>query len=200
MKFNFSVNKRTEQGSGASRRLRRAGKVPGILYGVGGDPVQVEMDHNAIYLALRKEVFHASVIDLDIDGTKELALLRDAQVHPYKPIVLHVDFQRVSPTEKLHIKLPLHFINADIAPGVKLGGGIVAHVMNDVEVSCLAADLPEYIEVDLQNLQAGQSLHISDLKLPKGVEIVVHGGQSDGVIASIASVRGGKAAAAEASA
>lgn len=196
MAFEFNVQERTLQGTGASRRLRRASKVPGIVYGGAAAPVSIEMDHNAIYLALRKESFHSSVITLNLGDKKETVLLRDTQVHPYRPIVLHVDFLRVDPTHKLHTKVPLHFVNADIAPGVKLGGGIVSHVLNEVEVSCLAADLPEFIEVDLKDLAAGHSIHAGDLKLPKGVSLTQHG-QDNPVVATILAVRGAGEAAAE---
>ncbi len=191
MIFEFNADQRTLQGTGASRRLRRAGKVPGIVYGGTAAPISVEVDHNAIYLALRKEAFHSSLINLNIDGKKESVLLRDYQAHPYKAIVLHVDFQRVDPNQKLHTKVPLHFVNADIAPGVKLGGGIVSHVLTEVEVSCLAADLPEFIEVDLKDLAAGHSIHVADIKLPKGVVLM---GQENPVVATIMTVRGAAAA------
>ena len=192
MIFEFNADKRNDQGTGASRRLRRAGKVPGIVYGGTAAPISIEVDHNAIYLALRKEAFHSSLINLNINGQKESVLLRDYQAHPYKAIVLHVDFQRVDPNQKLHTKVPLHFVNADIAPGVKLGGGIVSHVLNEVEVTCLAADLPEFIEVDLSALQAGQNIHASQIKLPKGVKLVKHG-EDDPIVVSIV----GKGGAAE---
>lgn len=193
MIFEFNADKRNDQGTGASRRLRRAGKVPGIVYGGTAAPISIEVDHNAIYLALRKEAFHSSLINLNIDGKKESVLLRDYQAHPYKAIVLHVDFQRVDPNQKLHTKVPLHFVNADIAPGVKLGGGIVSHVLNEVEVTCLAADLPEFVEVDLKDLAAGHSIHVADVKLPKGVTLVQHG-QDNPVVATIMTVRGAAAA------
>lgn len=196
MAIEFKAQNRVDQGTGASRRLRHAGKVPGIVYGGSKAPQAIELDHNEIYLALRKEAFHSSVLSIDIDGTKELVLLRDNQVHAYKAIVLHVDFQRVAADQKLHIKVPLHFVNADIAPGVKLGGGIVSHVLNELDISCLPADLPEFVEVDLKDLAAGHSLHVSDLKLPKGVSIVQHG-QENQVVATILAVRGGAEAAAE---
>ena len=192
MIFEFNADKRNDQGTGASRRLRRAGKVPGIVYGGTAAPISIEVDHNAIYLALRKEAFHSSLINLNIDGKKESVLLRDYQAHPYKAIVLHVDFQRVDPNQKLHTKVPLHFVNADIAPGVKLGGGIVSHVLNEVEVTCLAADLPEFIEVDLKDLKTGASIHVSALTLPKGVKALTHG--EDPVVATVLAVRGGDAA------
>lgn len=197
MIFEFNADQRTLQGTGASRRLRRAGKVPGIVYGGTAAPISIEVDHNAIYLALRKEAFHSSLINLNIDGKKESVLLRDYQAHPYKAIVLHVDFQRVDPNQKLHTKVPLHFVNADIAPGVKLGGGIVSHVLTEVDVTCLAADLPEFIEVDLKDLAAGHSIHVADVKLPKGVTLVQHG-QDNPVVATIMTVRGAVAAEGEA--
>lgn len=189
----FKAQNRVDQGTGASRRLRRADKVPAIVYGGAAAPQAIELDHNEIYLALRKEAFHASVLTLDIDGKKELVQLRDNQVHAYKAQVLHIDFQRVDAKQKMHIKVPLHFINADVAPGVKLGGGIVSHVLNEIEVSCLPGDLPAFIEVDLKDLAAGHSIHVSDLKLPKGVATVLHG-QDNPVVATILAVRGGGAA------
>lgn len=197
MAIEFKAQNRVEQGTGASRRLRRAGKVPAIVYGGAKAPQAIELNQNEIYLALRKEAFHSSVLTLDIDGAKELVLLRDNQVHAYKALVLHIDFQRVAADQKLHIKVPFHFINADIAPGVKLGGGIVSHVLNELDVSCLPADLPEFLEVDLKDLAAGHSLHLSDVKLPKGVTPVLHG-QDNPVVATILAVRGGgETAAAE---
>ncbi len=197
MAIEFKAQKRVDQGTGASRRLRRAGKVPGIVYGGVNAPQAIELDHNEIYLALRKEAFHSTVLSIEIDGTKELVLLRDNQVHAYKAQVLHVDFQRVAADQKLHTRVPLHFINADIAPGVKLGGGIVSHVMNEIELTCLPADLPEFLEVDLKDLAAGHSIHVNELKLPKGVSTVLHG-QDNPVVATILAVRGGgETAAAE---
>ena len=192
MALEFKAQNRVDQGTGASRRLRRANKVPAVVYGGAAAPQAIELDHNEIYLALRKEAFHASILTLDIDGKKELVQLRDNQVHAYKALVLHIDFQRVDTSKKMHIKVPLHFINADIAPGVKLGGGIVSHVMNEIDISCLPADLPEFIEVDLKDLVAGHSIHIADLKLPNGVSVLLHG-QDNPVVATILAVRGGSA-------
>lgn len=187
MTIDIKAEKRTDQGTGASRRLRRAKKVPAIVYGAGLAPETVQLDHNDIFLNLRKEAFHSSILNLDVDGQKQMVLLRDSQVHPYKAIVLHVDFQRVDPKQKLHIKVPLHFVNAEIAPGVKESGGIVSHTMTDLEIACLPADLPEFVEVDLKDLHAGHSLHVSDLNLPKGVSAGLHG--EDPVVATILSVR-----------
>jgi len=171
MQIEISASKRMLQGKGASRRLRGSGKVPGIIYG-GDNPAQaVELDHNNLYHKLKLEAFHASILSLDLDGKKEQVLLRDLQMHPFKLQVLHIDFQRVDPNKKVHMKVPLHFINADIAPGVKVSGGIVSHILSELDVSCLPKDLPEFISVDLSNLTAISSLHLSDLSLPQGVEI-----------------------------
>lgn len=191
MAIEINAIKRDLQGTSASRRLRRAGRVPGIVYGGEGKPANIDMDHNELFQALRKEAFYSSVLSLNLDGKKETVLLRDVQRHAYKALVLHVDFQRVDATHKLHQKVPLHFVNADIAPGVKTQGGIVSHVITEVDVTCLAADLPAFIEVDLKDLSAGHSIHVSQLKLPKGVE-VVHHGEGDPVVATI-TVKGGKA-------
>ena len=147
MQFEMTAKKRTDQGTGASRRLRRANRVPAIVYGGAEAAQAIDLDMNTILLNLRKEAFHASVLTLDIEGKKEQVLLRDSQMHPYRAIVLHVDFQRVDASKKLHQKVPLHFVNADIAPGVKLSGGLVSHAMNEIDVSCLPADLPAFIDV-----------------------------------------------------
>ncbi len=162
---------RSVQGTGASRRLRRTGRVPGVVYGANKPAQVVEFDHNALWLQLRQESFHASILTIDLNGQKERVLLRDVQMHPWKKEVLHVDFQRVSADQKIHMKVPLHFKNADIAPGVK-AGGIVSHVMNEIDLTCLPDDLPEFVEVDLADLQLGHSIHLSELTLPKGVESV----------------------------
>ncbi|MCE7913490.1 MAG: 50S ribosomal protein L25/general stress protein Ctc [Nitrosomonas sp. PRO4] len=172
MKIEISADQRTQQGKGASRRLRRSGKVPAIIYGGDQAAQPIEMDHNDLFHKLKLEAFHASILSLNVSGNKEQVLLRDIQMHPYKQQVLHVDFQRVNKSKKIHMKVPLHFINAEISPGVKISGGIVSHIMNEVDVSCLPADLPEYISIDLGELTAGHTLHLSDLVLPHGVEIV----------------------------
>ena len=193
MKFELNAYKRELQGSGASRRLRRANKVPGIIYGGAAAPALIELDHNDLLLALRKEAFHSSVLSLKIDGKVETVLLRDSQMHPYKPLVLHVDFLRVDATHAIHQKVPLHFVNADIAVGVKLDGGVVSHAMNEIDVACLPQDLPAFIEVDLKDLKGGQTLHVSQLAYPQGVKPVMHG-DDDPVVVAI-TVK--KAAAAE---
>jgi large subunit ribosomal protein L25 len=182
MKIAIKAEVRKGQGTGASRRLRRADKVPGIVYGGGKDATVVELDHNDLFHKLKLEAFHASILDMSIDGKSEQVLLRDVQMHAWKQNVLHVDFQRVSADKKLHMKVPLHFINAEIAPGVKLSGGIVSHIINELDISCLPKDLPEFIEVDLKDLAAGHSIHISNLKMPAGVEsVALHRGDDQSV-------------------
>jgi large subunit ribosomal protein L25 len=198
MTTEISATTRKAQGTGASRRLRKAGRVPGIVYGESA-PTLIDLDHNGLFHALRKEAFHASVLTLELDGKKEKVLLRDFTMHPFRQQVQHIDFQRVSKDKKIHMKVPLHFINADIAPGVKLNGGIISHVMNDLDVACLPADLPEFIEVDLATLAIGHSIHVSELKLPKGIEVAGHGHVGDAVVATVQIPRGAiEAAAAEA--
>jgi large subunit ribosomal protein L25 len=189
---------RNEQGSGASRRLRNAGQTPAIIYGGTASPVAIALDHNALYHALKKEAFHSSILDMEIEGKVEKVLLRDFQMHAYKQIVLHADFQRVDPNQKIHVKVPLHFVNAEVSPAVKLGGAIISHVMNELDVSCLPGDLPEFLEVDLSTVEVGQSVHVSNIKLPKGVTVVLHG-QEDLTVAT-ASIPAGHVAAEEAAA
>ena len=160
---------RKEQGSGASRRLRRAAKVPGIIYGGKGEPTLICIDHNPLFHSLRVEAFHASILDMELDGKAEQVLLRDVQWHPYKQLVMHIDFQRVAADQKIALKVPLHFTNQEISPAVKLSAAIVSHVMNEIEVSCLPANLPEFIEVDLSNLEVGKTVHVNDIAFPEGV-------------------------------
>jgi large subunit ribosomal protein L25 len=174
MKFEISAQKRESEGTGASRRLRRMGKVPGIVYGGAEGAVNIELDHKDLFQHLRNEKFHASILMLDLAGSKQPVLLRAVNMHPFKLQVQHVDFQRVSKDRKIHMKVPLHFVNAEKSPGVKQQGGIASHVLNDLDVVCFPDDLPEYIEVDLGNLTVGHSLHVRDLQLPKGVELSLH--------------------------
>ena len=166
---------RTQQGTGASRRLRNAGQTPGIIYGGEGAPALIAVDGNALWHALKKEAFHGSVLDLELDGQPQQVLLRDFQMHAYKQLVLHVDFQRVDANKPIHAKVALHFVNAEVSPAVKLSGAIVSHVLNELEVSALPGKLPEFITVDLSKLEAGQSIHVSQLTLPEGVTVVAHG-------------------------
>ena len=184
MKFEISARKREAKGTGASRRLRRAGGVPGIVYGGAGQAVQIELNHKELYQHLTNEKFHASILSLKLDGKAEDVLLRAFNMHPYKGHVQHIDFQRVAKDKKIHMKVPLHFINAELSPGVKEQGGIPNHVLNELDVTCLPDDLPGFIEVDMGHLTIGHSVHVKDLKLPKGVEAVLHRGENP-VVATI---------------
>jgi large subunit ribosomal protein L25 len=175
---------RATQGTGASRRLRRTGRVPGIIYG-GDKPAQVvEFNHNTLFHQLKLEAFHASILSLDLGGSKERVLLRDVQMHPWKNEILHLDFQRVSANRKIHMKVPLHFVNAEVSPGVK-GGGIINHVLSELDISCLPDDLPEFIEVDLSQLQLGHSIHLNDMQMPKGVDSVQRMRGDNAVVATV---------------
>ena len=181
MQIEVNAQKRIKQGTGASRRLRREGKTPGIVYGGKQPAVVIELEHNALYHQLRQEAFHASVLTLNLDGAKEQVLLRSVNMHPFRAEVQHIDFQRVLADVKIQMKVPLHFVNAEQSPGVKLSGGLVSHVISELEIRCLPADLPEYIEVDLKDLALGNIVHVKDLQLPKGVEAILHGGENPAV-------------------
>ena len=178
----FTAFPRAGEGRGASRRLRHAGKAPGIVYGGAEKPTPIELDHNALIHALKNEAFHSSILTMKLGSDAQKVLLRDVQMHPYRPQVLHIDFQRIDENKKIHMKVPLHFINAEIAPAVKEGGAIVSHVMNDLDISCLPRDLPEFIEVDLSTLELGHPIKVSGLKLGNGVVAVTHG--KDPVVAT----------------
>jgi large subunit ribosomal protein L25 len=186
MIMKFVAFERAKQGTGASRRLRITGKVPGIVYGGTTPPTLIELDHNALWFALKKEAFHATVLDMELAGKEAKVLLRDVQYHPYKPQVTHVDFQRVDANTKLNMKLPLHFSGEAESQAVKLDGCLVNHVVNEIEVSCLPADLPEFIAVDLSGLKKGMSLHINDITLPKGVKVVTHGKVNPVIVSVVA--------------
>jgi large subunit ribosomal protein L25 len=170
----FTAYARTLQGTGASRRLRNASKVPGIVYGAG-EPTMIELDHNALFFALKKEAFHSSILEMTLGGKTEKVLLRDYQMHAYKPVVMHVDFQRIDETTKLRKKVPLHFTGEELSPAVKTDKCLVSHVRTDLEIECLASALPEFVTIDLSGLSKGQSLHASDLKLPEGIRAVKRG-------------------------
>lgn len=170
MKIEVTAYPRTQQGTGASRRLRGSGRVPGVIYGANQPAQPVELDQNALMRHLKLEAFHASILDMSVEGNRERVLLRDFQMHPWKQQVLHVDFQRVDPKKKIHMRVPLHFTNAEVSPGVKTQGGIVTHAMNDIEIHCLPDHLPEYIEVDLKNVELNDIIHVNDLTMPEGVE------------------------------
>ncbi len=184
------ANKRNLQGTGASRRLRRAGKVPGIIYGGQGQPAAIEVDHNSLFHALRVESFHSSILEMDLDGSAERVLLRAVQWHPYKQQVMHIDFQRVDADHVITMKVPVHFMNAEVSPAVKLGGAIVSHVLNEIEISCLPANLPEFIEVDLSAVSIGQVIHVSQVPMPEGVKPVLHG-REDPVVVTVTKPGGG---------
>jgi large subunit ribosomal protein L25 len=172
MKIEVTAFPRAQRGSSASRRLRVTGRVPGIVYGAGKVAQNVEFDHDPLLRQLKLEAFHASILDLTVDGEKLQVLLRNYQMHPWKHKVLHVDFQRVDKSRKIHMRVPLHFLNAETCPGVKTGGGVVQTAMNDIDIHCLPDDLPAYIDVDLGDMQLNQTLHIAELVMPKGVEPV----------------------------
>ena len=183
----FVAFERAKQGTGASRRLRNTGKTPGIVYGGTGQPQLIELDHNALWHALKKEAFHSSVLDMEMDGNNAKVLLRDVQMHPYKPMVQHIDFQRVDAKTKLHMKVPMHFINSEESQAVKFEHCVVNHVMSELDISCLPADLPEFIEVDLSGLKKGMSMHLNEITLPKGVTAVTRG-KPNPVIVSVVTV------------
>ena len=189
MATEFTAFSRSTLGSSASRRLRLTAKVPGIVYGGEAKPVMIELDHNALWHALKKEDFHSSILTMTVDSAKSQVLLRDVQYHPFKQLIQHIDFQRVEANKKIHMKVPVHFVNQDTSPAVKLSAAVVNHVLSDVEISCLPKDLPSFIEVDLQNLVAGSSIHASDVKLPEGVTLVFHGRNKDVVFASASMVK-----------
>ena len=184
MAIEISARKREAQGTGASRRLRRLGRVPGIVYGGDKEAIRIELDHKDLYFNLRSEKFHASILTLDVAGDKQQVLLRAVNMHPFKPQVQHIDFQRVSKDKKIHMKVPLHFVNAEISPGVKEQGGVVNHVLNELDIVCFPADLPEFVEVDLGSLAVGHSLHVRQLPLPKGVELTLSKDE-DPVVATV---------------
>jgi large subunit ribosomal protein L25 len=186
--FELSAETRTAKGTGASRRLRREGKIPTIIYGGEKDPAMVSLDHDTLWHLLENEAFHTSILKVNHDGATEQAVLRDVHYHPHKPVVMHIDLQRISANEKIHMRVPLHFVGQEVAPGVKIQGGIVTHIITEVDVNCLPSQLPEYIEVDMSGLDLHESVHLSDLKLPEGVELtsLSHGDQP---VASISAVK-----------
>ena len=193
----FVAFERAKQGTGASRRLRITGRTPGIIYGGSAEPKQIEVDHNALWHALKKEAFHATVLDMELDGTDHKVWLRDVQMHPFKQLVLHIDFQRVDATTKLHMKVPLHYSGDENSPAIKTDNCIANHVVTEIEVLCLPSDLPEFIAVDLSGLKKGSSLHLADLVLPKGVTAVKRG-TNNPVLVSVVAVAAPEAPAADA--
>lgn len=179
-------------GSSASKKLRRSGKVPGIVYGSDEKPILIQLDHNQISLALDVESFHSSILELKIGNSNQKVLLRDYQMHPFKRQVNHIDFQRVDEKKRIHTNVPLHFIGEEDSPAVKMAGGLISHILNDVEISCLPKDLPRFIEIDISDLEIGDSLHISQLSFPDGVDPVLHG-QDDPVVVTAIKPKGASA-------
>ncbi len=186
----FVAFERAKQGTGASRRLRNTGRTPGIVYGGEGQPQLIELDHNALWHALKKEAFHSTIMDMELGGASAKVLLRDVQMHPFKQLVLHIDFQRVDATTRLHMKVPLHFVKVEESQAVKFDACVANHVMSEIDISCLPADLPEFIEIDLSGLKKGMSLHLNDITLPKGVTAVTRG-KPNPVLVSVVSIGGG---------
>jgi len=185
MKIEINAVLREAKGTGASRRLRHQGKVPGVLYGGKDEAKSIELDGKELFMQFKHEEFHASILTLNLDGKKESVLLRDYQMHPVRNNIQHIDLQRIDENKKLNVKIPFHFLNEDVAPGVKLEGGVVSHIMVDVDIACLPKDLPTYIEVDLINLSIGDSIHLSDIKAPEGVELTSLSEENDPIITSI---------------
>ena len=190
----FVAFERKLQGTGASRRLRITGRTPGIVYGGTAEPLLIEVDHNALFHAIKKEAFHASILEMELGGATHKVLLRDLQMHPYKPQVQHIDFQRVEATTRMTVKVPLHFSGEESSPAVKAEKCLVNHVVNELTVSCFPADIPEFIAVDLSGMKKGHSLHVNDITLPKGVKVVTKG-QVNPVIASVTAIEEEAAAA-----
>ena len=181
----FVAFERKLQGTGASRRLRNSGRTPGIVYGGTAEPVLIELDHNALFHAIKKEAFHSSILDMELNGQEHKVLLRDLTMHPFRQQVQHVDFQRVDATTRMTVKVPLHFSGEENSPAVKAEKCLVTHVVNELTVTCFPADIPEFIAVDLSGMKKGASLHVNDITLPKGVKFVVKG-QANPVLASVA--------------
>ncbi len=177
---------RAMQGTGASRRLRITGRTPGIVYGGDGEPTPIELDHNALWHAIKKEAFHSSILDMEIGGATTKVLLRDLQMHPFKQLILHADFQRVVARTKLHVKVPLHYVGEEESTAVKLDHCLVSYILTELDVSCMPSNLPEFIEVDLSGLKKGATLHLKEVTLPKGVTAVKKGGVMNPVLVSVA--------------
>jgi large subunit ribosomal protein L25 len=184
----FVAFERAKQGTGASRRLRITGRTPGIVYGGSAEPLNVELDHNALWHAIKKEAFHASILDMELNGVESKVLLRNVQMHPFKQLILHVDFQRVDANTTLHMKVPLHFSGEENSPAFKLDACLITHVVTDLEVACLPANLPEFIAVDLSGLKKGTSLHAKDLTLPNGVKAVIRGRENPVIVSVVTPV------------
>jgi len=199
-KFEIAAVTRADRGKGASRRLRREGKLPAVLYGGHSDPVAITLDHNDILLHTAHEAFYSHILTLNLDGKTERVVVKDMQRHVYKPRIHHMDLLRVSETEVLNMRVPLHFLNEDTCVGVKVGGGVISHQQSDIEITCLPKDLPEFIEVDLKDMNVGDTLHIGELTLPEGVQItaLLHGGDDTLPVVTVYAPKGGEADAASA--
>ena len=185
MKIEINAKERKSKGTGASRRLRHEGSTPGILYGGVKDAISLEIDTKELFMQFRHEAFHASILTLNLEGKKESVILRDFQMHPVRNNIQHIDFQRINENEKISVKVPFHFINEETAPGVKIEGGLVSHIMTEIDISCLPKDLPQYIEVDLGELAMGESIHLSEVTVPEGVELTSLTDENDPAITSI---------------
>jgi len=185
MKIEINAIVRELKGTGASRRLRHAGKTPGVLYGGDKEAISLEIDSKELFMQFRHEAFHASILTLNLAGKKEAVILRDFQMHPVRNNIVHIDFQRINENEKISVKVPFHFINEETAPGVKLEGGLISHIMTEIDISCLPKDLPQYIEVDMSALSIGDSIHLSEVKVPEGVELTTLSDENDPAITSI---------------
>ena len=183
--MNFVAFERAKQGTGASRRLRNSGRTPGIVYGGSAEATVIELDHNSLWHALKKEAFHSSVLEMDIDGKSSKVVLRNVQYHPYKQLVQHVDFQRVDAKTRLHMKVPVHYTGAEESPAVKAENCTINTVMNELDVTCMPSDLPEFITVDLSSLKKGASVHLKDVKFPRGVTPVTRGSQNNPTLVSV---------------
>ena len=193
MSIVLNAEVRTDKGKGASRRLRRADKVPAIVYGAGKDPENLTLEQKDVQYQLQNEAFYTQVLELDVNGAKQDVLLRDLQHHPYRQDIMHMDFQRVEATKEVHVNVPLHFINEEVSVGVKQEGGAISHVITEVEVVCFPKDIPEYIEVDLSDVHMGDIVHLSDLRMPAGVEVFAlkQGEEHDTAVATIHARKGG---------
>jgi len=183
----FVAFERAKQGTGASRRLRITGRTPGIVYGGTGEPLLIELDHNALFHAIKKEAFHASILEMELGGKEQKVLLRDLQMHPYKQQILHIDFQRVEAKTRMTVKVPLHYSGEEESPAIKAEACIANHVLTELTISCFPADIPEFIAVDLSGLKKGTSLHVKDITLPKGVKFVAKG-QLNPVLVSVSAI------------
>ena len=185
MKIEINAKERKSKGTGASRRLRHEGTTPGILYGGVKDSISLEIDTKELFMQFRHEAFHASILTINLEGKKESVILRDFQMHPVRNNIQHIDFQRINENEKINVKVPFHFVNEDTAPGVIIEGGLVSHIMTEIDISCLPKDLPQYIEVDLGELAMGESIHLSEVTVPEGVELTSLTDENDPAITSI---------------